>query len=88
MTSCEIERLKLVKLDDMKDEKDKKAPKVSEGDRLLKLDEVAEILGISLKTCRRKAAMREIPIVKGVGVRVRLSALWKWIAEHEVKVTK
>lgn len=80
----------MIEQDAKKDKKYCKKPniEVPDGDRLLKLEEVAQILGISLKTCRRKASMREIPIVKVAGVRVRLSVLWDWIAKHEVKSTK
>lgn len=61
-------------------------PKEPKEDDLLSLQEVARLLGISYSTVRKKPLRDELPAIKiGTRVRVRRSALAKWLDDREKK---
>lgn len=61
-------------------------PALSPGERLLKVPEAAEELGVCVRTLRKWMALRLIPFVRLPGgdlIRFRRSALERFIAKHE-----
>lgn len=54
--------------------------------RLIGLEETAGILGYSIKTMRRLAAQRKIPVIKlGRSVRVDVDELQAFIDQHKIE---
>lgn len=55
--------------------------------KMMTLKEVSEVYGMSLATLRRKAAMRDIPLVKlGGRIYVNVSDFDEWLSEKRIPV--
>lgn len=56
----------------------------SDGDQLLDMREVAKILAVQPSSAYEMARQRRLPVIRlGKYVRIRRSALYRWLAERE-----